>query len=329
MVVVTPATAYACRAYCESRQAKPDPAKRSSADFLLSTTAFSSNFLKGVVFMNRRDFLKSLSAGTLGCGLAPLGVFSGDSAQSKCLPRMPGFPGCGGDMLHGHAFSATDTASYDPAEILKGYDQWEQTRKDFFAVHYGDRIAAEMITEMRKEYESLIPAIPYIGENNSRLNYLIPAVVQLAHYSALKKFEVTLKEFYILCMEPYRDYIYSSPERNRHVSGYLYCKSKLLRSMFKNNINQTQEHLYEGDWVGAFVEGDGVEFDWGIDYTECGICKFYQSQGETELLPWLCKTDFIQSKAYNTGYTRAKTLAAGDAVCDMRWQWDRAVEIPY
>ena len=66
------------------------------------------------------------------------------------------------------------------------------------------------------------------------------------------------------------------------------------------------------------VEGDGVAFDFGIDMMECGIVKFFDTQGADELVPYLCDVDYVMFEALGIGLRRTKTLAWGCDRCDFR-----------
>ena len=52
-----------------------------------------------------------------------------------------------------------------------------------------------------------------------------------------------------------------------------------------------------------FIEGDGREFDYGIDYTECGGCKFLTNKNAPELAPFMCALDKTVSEALGWGLT--------------------------
>jgi len=47
----------------------------------------------------------------------------------------------------------------------------------------------------------------------------------------------------------------------------------------------SQQRAYSIDFVYTYVEGNGKEFDYGVDMTECAIQKFYRYQGAEELVP--------------------------------------------
>lgn len=79
----------------------------------------------------------------------------------------------------------------------------------------------------------------------------------------------------------------------------------------RKQAERSQKRRYPGDWVWEFVEGDGVEFDYGYDFTECGTQKFYHKKGADTFLPFFCFFDFATNKASDWGLTRTMTLAEG------------------
>ena len=88
----------------------------------------------------------------------------------------------------------------------------------------------------------------------------------------------------------------------------------------REQARKSQECHYPGDWVWEFVEGNGVEFDYGYDFLECGTQKLYHDQGADEFLPFYCFLDFVTSKASGWGLTRTMTLAEGYEKCDFRFK---------
>jgi hypothetical protein len=85
----------------------------------------------------------------------------------------------------------------------------------------------------------------------------------------------------------------------------------------------SQKRKYPGDFVLSFIEGDRENFDYGLDITECGICKFYDAQGAKRLARYMCLSDYVVSKAFNRGLVRYKTIAEGSEKCDFRYKKGR------
>lgn len=94
----------------------------------------------------------------------------------------------------------------------------------------------------------------------------------------------------------------------------------------REQAEKSQKRLYPGDWVWEFIEGDGVQFDYGYDFTECGTQKFYHAKGADEFLPFFCFFDFATNKASDWGLTRAMTLAEGFKKCDFRYKRGKKTE---
>ena len=101
--------------------------------------------------------------------------------------------------------------------------------------------------------------------------------------------------------------------------GRFWFSEMNIKSVQKQAAEQ-QLRKHPGNWVGEFVEGDGREFDWGIDYIECGAQKFMRAMGGTELSPYLCKYDQILSKYLHWGMTRTTRIAIGCERCNFRYK---------
>lgn len=235
--------------------------------------------------MNRRKFLKvsAITAGTVAIGGGAIYVITRDS-----------------DILDDH---------------------FEGTEK-VLVTRFGKGRTSGLMKEIRQEYEVLTPEVPYIGgEENMFTEWLTYGVYYLAVYRILKAEGQSVEEvgkviFDIL--QTMADY----PKWLLRLVGSLKYNKQYV-SQLKEAIARTQERRYPGDWVATFIEGDGEEFDYGIDIKECGICKFYRAQGADELAPYLCLSDYVVSDAFDRGLVRYKTLAEGANVCDFRYKKGR------
>jgi len=86
---------------------------------------------------------------------------------------------------------------------------------------------------------------------------------------------------------------------------------------------ESQQRRYPQDFVFSYIQGDGKEFDFGIDYTECAIVNFFRAQGADEFTRYVCLYDFLNSQLTGTGLIRTKTLAEGADKCDFRFKIGR------
>ena len=200
-------------------------------------------------------------------------------------------------------------------------DHFVGTEKALTARFGSDR-ATGLMRDIHREYEALVPEMPDIGgKDNIFTEWLIFGVYYLAVYQVLKAKGQTVEEVGKVIYDTFEamaDY----PKWLLRLVGSLKYNEKYVTQL-KEAAAKTQERRYPGDWVAAFIQGDGESFDYGLDITECGICKFYHAQGADELAPYLCLSDYVVSEAFERGLVRYKTLAEGNEVCDFRFKKGR------
>ena len=175
--------------------------------------------------------------------------------------------------------------------------------------------------------KSLIPRIPFIGNNALLLSFFFPTTRYLAVYRALQRQGRTVEEagrlVYLMGAEEAR----AIPYLARRVLEYLWF-SRLFRQLLKRRATKSQRRRYPGDFVMNYVEGDGREFDYGVDYIECANCKFLQAENALELAPYECATDRPISELAGWGLTRTMTIAEGFPRCDFRFKKGGKTRVP-
>jgi hypothetical protein len=200
-------------------------------------------------------------------------------------------------------------------------DHFEGTEKVLLN-RLGKSATRELMADIRREYGTLAPEMPYIGgKQNMFTEWLIYGVYYLAVYRVLKAKGQSVEEAGKVIYDTFQamaDY----PKWLLRLVGRLKYNERYLGRL-KEAAAKTQERCYPGNWVATFIEGDGESFDYGIDITECGIYKFYSTQGACELTPYLCLSDYVVSDAFDRGLVRYKTLAEGAEVCDFRYKKGR------
>lgn len=190
------------------------------------------------------------------------------------------------------------------------------------ARRYGESRTKCLMASILADYEVLGDQAPVIGgDENMFSEWLDYGVYYLAVYRVLSANGATLEEggaaiYHIFeAQADYPAWLLTLVGRLRYNRAY---QRRLRRA-----VEDTQLRRYTGDWVATWVEGDGEDFDFGLDVTECGICKFYAAQGVPELAPYLCLSDEVVSRATGRGLVRHTTLAEGGAVCDFRYKAGR------
>jgi len=183
----------------------------------------------------------------------------------------------------------------------------------------GEEQGERFMQEVRQEYEALIPRITYIGESNLALTFFLPTTRYLAVYRALQRQGRSLEDagrlIFLIATEEAR----AVPYVGRRLMEALWF-SRWFRWLAKKRAIKSQQRIYPGNFVLTYVEGDGREFDYGIDYTECANCKFLRAENAFELAPYACATDKPISELLGWGLTRPKTIAEGYPICSFRFK---------
>jgi len=68
------------------------------------------------------------------------------------------------------------------------------------------------------------------------------------------------------------------------------------------------------NWQAQYVVGKADE-EFTFFYTRCGLCELAKRRGHLDILPAMCRTDYILIEAMGAILHRDKTLASGDDCC--------------
>ena len=192
---------------------------------------------------------------------------------------------------------------------------------------YGAEFATSLGRQIRKEFEQLIPEIPYIHGPRARpLNaFLRIAAEELAVYRAVKKHGKPPSEAWELCHEALRRGVAKIPQWKRWLMRR-FMFSRLARAIVARRARQQQRGRF-GDFEIEYVAGEGDTFHFGVNYLRCGILNFVKQHGGEEFAPYVCMSDVALSDALGWGLTRTQTLADGCQYCDFRFKEGTTTQI--
>jgi len=214
--------------------------------------------------------------------------------------------------------------------LLKAYDKAAKRVYKVLLTRFDNDPATTdaLVKEIREEYESVIPQLPYIGGKGNRLTRnLEHSATFLAMYRVLKRHGKSANEVGEIVYRITESWYGSYPRWLLRLLGK-WQFTKLNARNLKRWAARSQRRRYPADFVYTFVEGDGEDFDFGVDYTECGICKFYHAQDADVFTPHLCPLDYAISKALGLGMVRKTTISEGAARCDFRFKRGRETIVP-
>jgi hypothetical protein len=210
--------------------------------------------------------------------------------------------------------------------LLKDFDRSVGRVEGVLAARFGEAQARALRQEAHSEYDALIPQIPYIGDRSPFLVFLLPASRYLAVYRVLRKQGLTVEDAGHVVSEMGEAELRAVPRPMRRVIRFLWF-SAWFTGRLKLRAAESQRRLYPGDYVLTHVQGDGQDFDFGVDYEECAICKFLDAQDAGELAPYVCAVDKVASETLGWGLSRTMTLAEGRERCDFRFKRGGETEV--
>jgi hypothetical protein len=192
--------------------------------------------------------------------------------------------------------------------------------RSVLTTHFGQNEMAAILKDTRQEMDNLIPQLPDTGGwRNPHTQFIVASAFFLAFYRTLKARGRSADEVGVLVDEAVRK-MYSS-RLFALISHFGPIQQKFFSNRAARRLAATsQKRRYTGDFLCVFVEGDGVNFDYGLDYLECGICKFFHAQQADEFTPYMCRLDYPYAEAMGTRLIRTSVIAEHGLKCDFRYK---------
>ena len=210
-------------------------------------------------------------------------------------------------------------------QILKGYDEATGTiYRGLILSYFGEDVVDIIMNKIRDEFEALIPQIPYVGGDKNIYGPIFEmAVPHLALYRVLKNYGksvIEIGKIIYLSLEIFFDKFPPT------FMAFADMDQNEIIQFHEQAAEDTKKRRYPGDWVIDVPDtSDDEECDFAYDELECGLCKFFETQDASDIMPYLCLADFIISRACGTGLCRTNTIAEGGSKCDFRYKYGRPV----
>lgn len=194
-----------------------------------------------------------------------------------------------------------------------------QIEEKIFLPLFDKQEISDLKKKVQKEFESLIPLIPYIGgDKNKRMtDFLIHTGWSLAIYRTLSKRGMNVHQVGQIIYEISEIY-YNSLNFLVKKFGKWYYFSRIAQYLLERNSRKRKRWNYSADFQGDLIKGDGKEFSIGYNYTECGNYKFLKKQDAEELTPYICLCDYALYRALGIGFKRTGTIGMNADCCDFR-----------
>jgi hypothetical protein len=191
---------------------------------------------------------------------------------------------------------------------------------------YGAERAASVLGGTDAKYEAYLPVLPYSGQEDLHdARDMVFAAWCLAFYRTMQEQGHSAEEAGKILYDATVNKMQTYPQFLLRLVGKL-----IFTPVFKwiNKKHQEATHGRECAYcfISNYVEGDGQSFDFGKDFVQCGINKWFREQGAAEFLPYMCCLDYPLAKPLEIGFHRTTTLGIGGDRCDFRYKKGQETE---
>ncbi|MCG3259480.1 MAG: L-2-amino-thiazoline-4-carboxylic acid hydrolase [Candidatus Heimdallarchaeota archaeon] len=211
--------------------------------------------------------------------------------------------------------------SYKRKKLFKRLNKLIKVVKTILSDSYTSAEIDSIIVNTTNEIETLLPQIPYIGsKDNVFLVDFLDSIMLLALFKELTKRGSSVRDVGQI-MYMVREIQASNQSRIYNFLAPKLMFNSVIKNSYKRKVNAMTKNAYPENWLMEFVEGDGEEFDWGVNCHECAVSKFYKKHGGEEIFPYVCMVDYAPFNVMkNVEFKRTQTLAGGGPYCDFRFK---------
>jgi len=205
-------------------------------------------------------------------------------------------------------------------ELMKEYAAHEEQLARVLASHLDPSRIGDLLRGVRDAVEALIPELPYIGgDANPTTQFLVASAYSLPLFVSLEREGMCMREMAEISYRVNESVLQLTPPEKRRQLGEFYFTAQMT-DLLKKASETSRSRIFPEDWVYEFLEGDGRNFDYGYDVTECGIMKFYKRHKAERFVSILCLMDYASYGSLGVGFRRTRRLAIGDPLCDFRFK---------
>lgn len=198
-------------------------------------------------------------------------------------------------------------------KFLKVYKPFIEEKIDIEA---NQRVAANSIQQLLYSYTE----IPDIGmKENAFQNTMDFAFIIHIIYENLLKENLKTEQIGEIIYYGFKKFIDKYPTIVMKVIKKKQFSKKQINFMKEQaKLSKSRDQIY--NWVFDIVDGNGKEFEWGIDYKRCGINDFFREKNESDIIPYICATDYCMFAKMKAELNLTKTLGKGDDCCNFRYK---------
>ncbi|PID84927.1 MAG: hypothetical protein CSB13_10660 [Chloroflexi bacterium] len=202
-------------------------------------------------------------------------------------------------------------------KLMKDLNQILKFTRQVLTEYFDEPKIDRLLDEIRREFEELIPQIPYIGgDKSSGTRNIVGGAMFLAIIWPLEREGLAERDIGKVIYQSMYMVFNSKPYFVRWLIG------KMMTTKFFINHRKKQQpsESYPYSWENNFLEAEGQDFDLGLDVTKCGIVKLFKEHDMENYVPYACLLDYCMFKSFGLGFERTQTIGNGAPLCDFRFK---------
>lgn len=196
--------------------------------------------------------------------------------------------------------------------------------KNALKIAYPDSFQ-EIIKKIETSNDSLAQEISFVKKSKNPLDKKMAfSAYFLATIKVLDKEGESFDTIKDLCLDIAKDYV---KPKNRIHKWVLALQPKLINLPFsKNYLNRLNSKVSVQSHENGFAanvltdQNTTLGFGYGIDITECGICKLFKANQAMKYSSILCEVDKLTYSLVGLELVRTDTIANGASHCDFRFK---------
>ncbi len=205
-------------------------------------------------------------------------------------------------------------------KMIKEFNAIFNSSYDLLLNYFSDSEIDELKKKCMLEYETLYPQLPYIGgkENRETIHLIMGAII-LAIAGELEKKDLSTHQIGEIIFKSFERYFKMRPIALRCIIGK-FVSSSFFRRWMKTQVQFNTVKKYRDSFKMELVDIVESDYDFGYNYTECALYKFFSKKNAEKYLPYICLGDYALFRSLGIGFKRTQTIANGGSLCDFRFK---------
>jgi hypothetical protein len=167
----------------------------------------------------------------------------------------------------------------------------------------------------KKNLNEILPEIVDIGDSLFSFSYKFgPCYV--AWFKAFSELGVSIEEINTNIWNMNEKMVTTIPKSFLRLTGKFYLNG-FRRKAELHVKKQNTGNLHPYDWRVRYREISSNTFE--LDITECSLKRMADDFGVPDLLPSICRMDYLFAYLMDNGFERTKTLGDGNDCCNCRY----------